>query len=88
MTRMTRVAKFKIFGGGVGVVGDVGGMDLWVVNAGGATMLLGARADWQITVDPFPHAWRISITPKGSESALWFDVAEADAMRIEQLVDP
>lgn len=88
MTRVTRVVKFKILGGAEGLVGDAGGLDLWVVDVGGAMMLLGARADWRIAVDPFPHAWRISITPKGSESALWFDVAEADAMRIEALVSP
>jgi hypothetical protein len=84
----TTVERFKIKGGGDALIGDVGGQDLWVLVIGGATLSLGYRADWRIAVDPFPHAWRVTVTPKGSESSLWFDVAEADAMRIDALVNP
>ncbi len=84
----TKVEVFNILGGAEARIGDVGGCDLWVLIIGGATLKLGFRADWTIEVDPFPHAWRVAITPKGSESSIWFDVPEDAAMRIDALTNP
>ena len=81
----TTFEKFHLLGGGDGVLGDIGGCDLWHLTVGGLNVPLGARTAWALAVDPFPHAWRVTITLAGASVPIWFDVSEDAAMRIERL---
>lgn len=84
---MEKSVRFDMLGGGVGIICDLGNQDLWALRLGGAVVALGHRSDWIATVDPFPHAWRVVVKLReDDERTIWFDVAEADAMKIEAYI--
>ncbi|MCK5530309.1 MAG: hypothetical protein KAI85_03525 [Halopseudomonas aestusnigri] len=59
----------------------------WVLSIiGGPLITLDDRSSFRVSIDPFPHAWRVSFC-LSDQHVIWFDVDEATALKIEQMVD-
>jgi len=62
--------------------------DSWLLSVfGGPMITLGDRSGFTVSVNPFPHAWRVSFSLNNDKQVIWFDVVESDAMKIEQLIE-